>query len=87
MILLLINSFRRSTGRGIGNTDPICPYCDHRLEKMPGRKKKCPACGQYMLVRTLPKSRKKVVIREEQAVLIEEQWAIANGTHDEFLAE
>lgn len=39
-----------------------------------------------MLVRTRPTDRKKIVIREDQAIIIEEQWSIANGTHDEFLA-
>lgn len=70
----------------IGNTDPICPYCGHQLDKMPGRKKKCPACAQHILVRTRPSDRKKILIREDQALHIEEQWAIANGTHDQFLA-
>lgn len=71
----------------IGNTEPICPYCGHQLDKMPGRKKKCPECAQHMLVRTRPSDRKKILIREDQALHIEEQWAIANGTHDQFLAE
>jgi len=53
---------------------------------MPGRKKKCPECGKYMLSRTRPSDRKKVLIREDQAFQIEEQWAIANGTHDQFIA-
>lgn len=70
----------------IGNTEPVCPYCDHQLGKMPGRKKRCPGCDQHMLVRTRPRDRKKILIREDQAILIEEQWSIANGTHDEFLA-
>lgn len=69
----------------IGNTEPICPYCKLELEKMPGRKKKCPGCEQYMLVRTRPSDRMKILIREDEAVLVEEQCAIANGTHAQFL--
>jgi hypothetical protein len=70
----------------IGSTEPSCPYCSHRLAKMPGRKKKCPECGKHMLVRTRPSDRMKVLIREDQALDIEEQWSIANGTHDQFIA-
>jgi len=71
----------------IGNTDPICPYCDAPLEKMPGRKKKCPACGEFIYVRTRPNDNNKILIREDQIVYVEEAWAIKNGTHDQFLAE
>jgi len=69
-----------------GNTEPICPYCNHRLDKMPGRKKQCPECGQHMLVRTRPSDRKKILIREDQSLQIEEQWAIAKGIHDPSIA-
>ncbi|MEW4452022.1 hypothetical protein AB1L30_04990 [Bremerella sp. JC817] len=82
----LLKTLFSSKQVAIGNTDPVCPYCEHRLDKMPGRKKKCPACAKSMLVRTRPSDRKKILIKEDQAVLIEEQWSIANGTHDEFLA-
>jgi predicted RNA-binding Zn-ribbon protein involved in translation (DUF1610 family) len=71
----------------IGNAEPVCPYCDAALDKMPGRKKKCPSCGEFMYVRTRPSDKKKILIREDQISAIEEQWAIANGTHDQFLAE
>ena len=70
----------------IGNTEPNCPYCNHQLDKMPGRNKKCPVCGRQMLVRTRPSDRKQILIREDQSMQIEEQWAIVNGTHDQFLA-
>jgi DNA-directed RNA polymerase subunit RPC12/RpoP len=72
--------------KDIGNTDPICPHCSQKLEKMPGRKKKCPHCGEYIFVRTRPSDRKKIIIREGQIDLIEEQWSIVNGNHEEFLA-
>jgi len=71
----------------IGNTEPICPYCDAALDKMPGRKKKCPSCGEFIYVRTRPSDKKKILIREDQISAIEEQWDIANGTHEQFLAE
>ncbi|SEG23881.1 hypothetical protein [Billgrantia desiderata] len=76
-----------SLGDDIGNDEPICPYCNETLDKMPGRKKKCTSCGGFIYVRTRPSDKKKILIREDQISVIEEQWAIANGTHEQFLAE
>lgn len=70
----------------IGVTEAVCPYCDHVLEKMPGRKKKCPACTKDIYVRTRPQDKVKILVREDQLLLVEEQWSIANGTHPQFLA-
>jgi hypothetical protein len=41
---------------------------------MPSRKKKCPGCGHYIYVRTRPEDRVRVLVTEEQAAAIEEQW-------------
>jgi len=71
----------------IGNTDPICPYCDSELDKFPGRKKKCPSCGEFIYVRTRPNDEKKILVREDQIIEVEELWSIKNGNHKEFLAE
>jgi len=71
----------------VGNVDPICPHCNKGLEKKPGRKKKCPHCGQFIYVRTRPSDGKRVLVTETQAEEIAEQWAIVNGTHDAYLAE
>jgi len=73
--------------KAVGNVDPICPHCNEGLEKKPGRKKKCPHCGQFIYVRTRPSDGKRVLVTEIQAEEIAEQWAIVNGTHDAFLAE
>lgn len=73
-------------GESVGNTDAICPHCNRALEKKPGRKKKCPHCGQFIYVRTRPSDRQQILVTEAQAELIEEQWAIVNGTHDAYLA-
>ena len=70
----------------IGVADSVCPYCNKELERKPGKKKKCPHCGKYIYVRTRPQDKKKVLVTEDQAELIEEQWSIVNGTHDEYLA-
>lgn len=70
----------------IGETRPICPYCTFDLQKMPGRKKSCPKCKNDIYVRTRPQDNAKILIREEQIIAIEEQWAMKNGTHAQFLA-
>lgn len=70
----------------IGIVDAVCPYCSCILEKKPGRKKKCPECGNFIYVRTRPLDREKILITEQQILEVEEQWAIANGRHEEFLA-
>ncbi len=73
--------------RKIGNTDPVCPYCSAILDKMPGRKKRCPECKNDIYVRTRPSDNSKILIRKDEILAVEEQWAIKNGTHKEFLAE
>ncbi len=30
---------------------PKCPYCEFELEEKPTRKKKCPNCSEYIIVR------------------------------------
>jgi DNA-directed RNA polymerase subunit RPC12/RpoP len=70
----------------LGNTDPVCPYCSETLDKIPGRKKKCPHCGNYMYVRTRPSDKKRVVVTEQDAAKIDEQWMMENGTYDTYLA-
>jgi len=64
----------RASGTYIGCTEPVCPHCLQRLEKMPARKKKCPSCGEFIYVRTRPADRAKVLVTEVQAAAIEQQW-------------
>jgi len=70
----------------VGQTEPVCPHCSQRLEKMPSRKKKCPSCKDDVYVRTRPSDKKRILIRADQIEAVEEQKAIANGTHQQFLA-
>lgn len=58
----------------IGQVEPICPYCKTPLEKMPGAKKKCPYCSNYIYVRTRPSDRKRILIREDQIEEIQNIW-------------
>ncbi|MCJ7770200.1 minor capsid protein [Candidatus Bathyarchaeota archaeon] len=62
----------------IGNTEPLCPYCNYRLDKMPLKKKQCPNCKNFIRSRTRPLDNKKVLIKEEQVDELERQWAIKN---------
>lgn len=71
----------------IGNVDAVCPYCNVALEEKPARKKKCPNCGNFIYVRTRPIDNKKVLVTCAQIDLMEEQWAIYHGTHDEYLRQ
>lgn len=57
------------------DTAAACPYCGHELAKVPGRKTKCPFCGEFMYVRTRPSDRARVVVTEAQAAEIEAEWA------------
>jgi hypothetical protein len=57
----------------IGQTEPICPYCETALDKMPGRKKACPACGKFIYVRKRPLDAKRGLFREDQLRVIGEQ--------------
>ena len=62
-----------------------CPSCGGKLRKVPGAKTKCPGCGQFMFVRTRPDNT-RVVVTKNEADQIEEEWSIAGGYHEEYLA-
>lgn len=64
-----------------------CPYCHKPLSKTPGRKTKCPHCGEFMFVRTRPKDNARVVVTAEEADKIDEEWSIVTGSHEAFVAE
>jgi len=52
-----------------------CPYCDTRLDPTPKKKRNCPSCGKVILVRTRPSDRQRVLVTEEEAKKIEEEWS------------
>ncbi|MCX6741214.1 MAG: hypothetical protein NTY61_02335 [Candidatus Parcubacteria bacterium] len=64
-----------------------CPNCHKALAKVPGSKTKCPYCGKFMFVRTRPKDNARVVVTEEGANKIDEDWTIVGGMQDIFVAE
>lgn len=49
-----------------------CPYCKAPLREMPKKKKKCPACGNYIYVRTKQKLFLSTLLREEDAFAADE---------------
>ena len=71
----------------IGGSEPVCPYCNRLLQRKPAKKMKCPQCEKFIYVRTRPQDQVKVLVTEQQADLIEEQWSIVNGTRGEYLAQ
>lgn len=77
----------KRTLKPVGNVGAICPHCNKLLDKKPGRKKKCPYCGEFIFVRTRPSDEQRVLVTEAQAEEIKEQWSIVNGTHGEYLAQ
>jgi len=63
----------------VGNLKPECPYCGHKFEKMPQRKRKCPSCKKSFYSRTIPQKDKKSLLREEDLPILEKQYrAIAD---------
>jgi hypothetical protein len=67
----------------IGSTSPICPFCEYKLAKMPVENEKCPGCGEVLYIRPRPIDEKMVVLTESQLQVVEEQWAIADGSYEE----
>ena len=61
----------------------ICPTCEGALKKVPGAKTKCPSCGEFVYVRTDPRSKSRRVVKESELDEIEDAWAMANGTYEE----
>ena len=60
----------------IGNDQPVCPNCFNAIPKMPGRRMSCPNCKQPIVVRTRPLDQKKILIREIDIPIVENEWQI-----------
>lgn len=61
-----------------------CPYCNADLSPAPKRKKKCPACGGLVFVRTRPSDRRKVWVTEAQAQELEDLRAEYHSVQERF---
>ena len=77
MTSLLKKIFSRQKGKVI-ESESICPYCKYTLEKKPTRKKKCSNCNNFIFVRTLPSTRQKVLVTENEAKKIDLEWDKVN---------
>ena len=53
---------------------PVCPSCGGHLSKMPQRKTKCSACGEFMYVKSTPDNREKRLMNKAQADVAEDAW-------------
>ncbi|MGE0469846.1 MAG: hypothetical protein AB7L09_11380 [Nitrospira sp.] len=71
----------------IGVAESACPHCNTLLQRKPAKKTKCPQCGRFIYVRTRPQDQLKVLVTEQQADLLEEQWSLIKGTQEAYLAE
>lgn len=59
-----------------------CPYCDAALNKPPQRKTNCPSCRQAFYVRTRPSDQRKVIVTEQEADAIDQEWALRHQLGD-----
>jgi hypothetical protein len=54
---------------------------------MPGRKKKCTSCGNYMYIRTRPADRKKVILTKQAVDQIEQLWSMVYDAQRVYIAD
>lgn len=54
----------------IGVIDPICPYCQTPLMKMPGAKTTCKSCGNAIYVMKRPSDNKKALFTASQRSIV-----------------
>lgn len=70
----------------IGNLEPICPYCDVTLPKMPKRAIKCPSCKNKIRVETRPYDGQRVMATQQQAEEIwSQQWRQSDGYREKIV--
>jgi DNA-directed RNA polymerase subunit RPC12/RpoP len=65
----------KTTLTEIGRLDNACPNCGAILAQRPGRKAKCPHCGNFIFVRTRPIDRRRVLVTHNQADQLEAEWS------------
>lgn len=62
----------------LGNTEPICPYCNFELAKMPLRKTVCKSCKKEMYAKKLFNN-KQILMTEESNNKLMEYRELING--------
>lgn len=73
-MIFLKKIFGKQTDNAKEEAEAICPYCGKVLEKRPQRKKKCPFCKNFIYVRKVPSTRKRVLVTEDGAKKIDREW-------------
>ncbi|MEO0114614.1 MAG: hypothetical protein ABIK93_03970 [candidate division WOR-3 bacterium] len=73
-MILFIKFFKDRNNNTKKESELTRPYCKKFLPQMPTRKKKCPFCQNYIFVRTLPKTKEKVLVTNEDAKKIDVEW-------------
>lgn len=58
------------------SSTPACPNCGVILEKTPTRTRKCPDCGEKIVIRTDRKTKEKFLLTEAQADQFDAQRAV-----------
>jgi len=66
-------------GPEIGSLDfSKCVYCQAPLIKAPEKRTKCKKCGDYIYVRKRPSDNKRVLLKESELNILEDQWLSVN---------
>ena len=63
---------RSDTEKAENNTQASCPYCEAFIKDVPKKKKKCPACGNYIYVRTKQNLFPSTLLTEDDALAVDE---------------
>lgn len=57
------------------SSTPQCPSCKAPLAKMPQRKTKCKACGEFIFIKSTPDNRERRLMTQAQADAAEQAWS------------
>lgn len=57
------------------SSTPQCPSCKAPLAKMPQRKTKCKACGEFVFIKSTPDNRERRLMTPAQADAAERAWS------------
>jgi hypothetical protein len=84
-----VKKSRDNTGKLENQIPVFCPYCEALLKDIPKKKKKCPACGNYIFVRTKQNLFPSVLLREEDALAVDgfEKLKAYGLTKQDFTSE
>lgn len=51
-----------------------CPACGIKLDTIPSRETKCPACEQFLYVRTVARDRERYLVTKDEIETVEREW-------------